>query len=745
MILAFVALVAALAAWQGLAAGAITATNATIEGVSSTSAPPGSVLPASVTADVTSPSTWRATRLDFDAPSAAQSICFDNGNEGPGTHTKSTNVTAPGTPAQYDVAFTPNEADNCNGTTGTPYELVDGLRVTAPAPNPDLPPRCGIDVMLVLDESGSIASSGQTENVRNATRAFLNALSGTGAAVSIVDFSTTAGRPVPYTTVTTASIASVFNPYLVNQYNPSGWTNWEAAFQEVRTANTQGTLADLVVFITDGDPTARNRPGGGQDTGLTEGAAAAMRPAAHQADLVKEQGSHVFALGVGAAVTKPASARRLTAISGFDQYPDAPFSEADYTLVQDFDQLAQALRQIAIELCQASVSVTKLVDEGDGVYRADPGWKFTASVSMSAGGYAWVQPAPPPSTGPRTETTNKDGVATFQWNPDNASATSTVSLSEQLQPGYEFVDASCSTNAPGRTRVRRILRTTPDVAGVVIRPNEYARCVVRNRIERGTIEIEKSANPQGSQRFAFVGSAGIGPFTLVDQASDESTSSRTFTDLPPGTYTVREIVPEDWELTGVTCSDPGVAIAGPLVTITLPPGGSVVCTYRDTRIDPPAPPEPPNPPPPSPPPPGPPPPPPAPPEPPDSTQIRVTKSIASVARVGQRLSFALTVTNRGPVAAQKVILSDVPPAAITLTALRSTGASRPRIVRGNAVWRLGTLAPGARRTVRGSVLLEAGTPGLKRNFAVATAVNANFAQDEVDTRVLAQRRVPVTG
>ena len=45
----------------------------------------------------------------------------------------------------------------------------------------------------------------------------------------------------------------------------------------------------------------------------------AMRPAREQADLVKGQGSHVFALGVGAAVTKPSSASRLTAVSGFDQ------------------------------------------------------------------------------------------------------------------------------------------------------------------------------------------------------------------------------------------------------------------------------------------------------------------------------------------------------------------------------------------------------------------------------------------
>ena len=134
--------------------------------------------------------------------------------------------------------------------------------------------------MLVLDESGSIASSGQTETVKNATRAFLTALAGTGAKVSIVDFSSTAAWPVKYTTVTPDSITNTFEPYLKDGYKPGGYTNWEDAFHEVAYANAQGTLADLVVFITDGDPTARNKPGGGSVTGLTEGDVTAMRPAA---------------------------------------------------------------------------------------------------------------------------------------------------------------------------------------------------------------------------------------------------------------------------------------------------------------------------------------------------------------------------------------------------------------------------------------------------------------------------------
>jgi uncharacterized repeat protein (TIGR01451 family) len=120
------------------------------------------------------------------------------------------------------------------------------------------------------------------------------------------------------------------------------------------------------------------------------------------------------------------------------------------------------------------------------------------------------------------------------------------------------------------------------------------------------------------------------------------------------------------------------------------------------------------------------------------------KTAPRVARVGRRVRFRLTVRNVGPVAARRVVLADVPPAAVALAALRS--GTRARVVRGNAIWSLGRLAPGARRTVRGSVRIKAGTPGLKRNLVLASAVNAQLVTDRADTRVRARRRVPpVTG
>ena len=175
--------------------------------------------------------------------------------------------------------------------------------------------------------------------------------------------------------------------------------------------------------------------------------------------MVKSQGSRVFALGVGEAVTKATSARRLTAISGFNQYPAKPFKNADYTLVQNFDDLGQALLEIVAELCGAGVTVTKYVDKGDGKYVADRGWGFTVRVSVP-GGFSWIRPKD--ATGASaTASTDDNGVARFLWRPTKLTDASTVEVvDERTVPGYTFVKADCGVKAVRRSGRRTIQATS---------------------------------------------------------------------------------------------------------------------------------------------------------------------------------------------------------------------------------------------------------------------------------------------
>ncbi len=107
-----------------------------------------------------------------------------------------------------------------------------------------------------------------------------------------------------------------------------------------------------MVFVTDGDPTARNSFER-TETGLVAGEALALTKAAHRgrrrSRTPQGVGSHVFVVGVGAAVTDDISARRLTAVSGPDEYVDLSdnLRTADFTRVKEFADLEQALQDIA--------------------------------------------------------------------------------------------------------------------------------------------------------------------------------------------------------------------------------------------------------------------------------------------------------------------------------------------------------------------------------------------------------------
>ena len=289
--------------------------------------------------------------------------------------------------------------------------------MTAPAANPDLPARCGVNVMLILDSSGSIGND--AKNVTDAARGFLTALAGTGSQVAIVDFDETATLAVPYNLVTTANINGVFDKYL-DSYNANGVTNWEDAFKRAVEANAKagGPVADLVMFITDGDPNTVNKAGGGTERLTPDGNVTVMRRSVTQADLVKKPAgppnpkdfdSHVFAIGVGAAVSNPQSEARLTAVSGTQKYPAVSFGKADYTIVTNFGDLEKALKEFATQMCKGSVTITKLVDEGNGKPVPDQGWTFSGNVTTTPGSYKWVAPEPPPDTGAVPATTDKDG------------------------------------------------------------------------------------------------------------------------------------------------------------------------------------------------------------------------------------------------------------------------------------------------------------------------------------------------
>ena len=242
--------------------------------------------------------------------------------------------------------------------------LVPALGSRAHAANP----AC-VDVAIVLDESGSVGS--HEAQVRAAASTFLGGLADQGPTGAIVEFGSRAVIAVDHTLITDASMSSTFDPYLATGYDsPSqtgAYTNWDDALAKVGQLNDT-KVVPLVLFVTDGDPTAYNLDAAGEPGGVERGAGAtaeALARAIDEAAAVEGQGSHLLAIGVGGAATAD-SRSRLEAIAGPNVYDGSgaldPFSH-DVVLVPDFAQLQAVLSNVAMAMCaDPAIDLTKSVD-----------------------------------------------------------------------------------------------------------------------------------------------------------------------------------------------------------------------------------------------------------------------------------------------------------------------------------------------------------------------------------------------
>ncbi len=126
-----------------------------------------------------------------------------------------------------------------------------------------------------------------------------------------------------------------------------------------------------------------------------------MNPAANVANQLKAN-SHMFVIGVGAGVTDALSALRIQAVSGTRSFPEYPIETADYTLVTNFDELEDALADLASNLCNVTVTVRKETDEQvRDAWVSKAGWRFSGRrrcshppVSSRTGGSSRTRSTP---------------------------------------------------------------------------------------------------------------------------------------------------------------------------------------------------------------------------------------------------------------------------------------------------------------------------------------------------------------
>jgi len=513
----------------------------------------------------------------------------------------------------------------------------------ATSPNPAWPNKCGIKLGLLVDRSNSISTSEGTQ-LKTAAKGFVDALAGTPSQIAVAQFRKTASQTIGFTSVTNpagvTAVKTTIDGYGFGTDDDDGSTNWDAAFQSQKNLG-----ADVVVILTDGNPTSRNIDGSG-GTGSSDNLGYNLDAGITSANEVKANGARIVAVGIGSDV----DTNNLKAISG-------PTNNGDY-FTSSFETLNAKLIEIAQKLCGGTVTVQKLVKNSDGSYTPTNDWNYISTNAVV-----------------NSKTTAGTGTAEFKF--ENAPKNTVIT--ETLKPGYALESIECKKN--------NVATGTPSGLGVAltINANDIISCTFKNKPTEGTVSVQKlvknddgtyspangwdftasgatditkTTAGNGSALFSYVNTPKASTITetlktgysiesvecrnannqVVSSSSTVSVNVNVATNdalscifkntrdkgtiqvkkvavggngtfnftsnttlgnfgittvggsaqtnvvsIPTGTYNIAEVVPAGWTLTGTSCTGATPSTQGSTVSISITKNVDVVCTFANTR------------------------------------------------------------------------------------------------------------------------------------------------------------------
>ncbi len=219
-----------------------------------------------------------------------------------------------------------------------------------------------------------------------------------------------------------------------------------------------------------------------------------------------------------------------------------------------------------------------------------PGDEVSCTFTNQNFGTIVVEKATNPASDPQDFSFTTDITGTFSLDTDGLDATLPISQTfTNLIPGSYFVQE----NALSDWDLTDLTCDDPTAtinlgnrrADINVAAGETITCTFTNT-KRGTIVVQKATNPASDpQVFTFTTTLTPSTFALdTDPGSVTPTSSRTFTAVVSGTYTVQEDPTSGWNLTGLACDDgSSVDLPSRTATIGLSPGETVTCVFTNTK------------------------------------------------------------------------------------------------------------------------------------------------------------------
>ena len=454
------------------------------------------------------------------------------------------------------------------GSGATPYigsAKIDGNRTITPrfvnaAANPPLPTTCGtgLKVLLVFDNSGS--TSPYKADYIKAGHTFVDTLAGTPTKLMISSFSSTSEPGTETYDLTTPGDAGQVDAnkridYLYGAGFANGLTNWDAAMQDAAKAGV-----DVVVFITDGNPTVR-QGGSGAVENVVYGIASANLAKWPSMDQAKA-GQRIIGVGVGGGI----SVDNLKAISG-------PTVDDDYFLGSE-SGLAKKLAEVAGTLCPGTLDLGKVVVNGiDG-----------QTFNMLIDG----QPVGAP-------------IGNGQSTGAQSVPAGLHTVSETAGPGVDLAeyDSEVSCAEVGGPTNPTLLNGTPGTSTEVkVGSNRDVACTFTNTFNPATLTLVKQVvNDNG-------GTATAADFTLAANAQAGADATRDFTSATADpvarpvfggvAYDLSETGPAGYAAGTWSCEVTNASIAAKSVapldvvgsTVTLKIGEHVTCTIVNDDVAP---------------------------------------------------------------------------------------------------------------------------------------------------------------
>jgi len=255
----------------------------------------------------------------------------------------------------------------------TTVVLIPGVNSAARGDEHVPADNCGVDVVFVLDASGSMGDNGNEgiTAVRAGFKSFVTALGAEAPAsdIGVVEFGTDASTGMPYTNVLDASLTTYIDSYSAYT-SPAYWTNWEAA---LGLAASGFAAADAVIFITDGNPTTYD--GGATADNVAHWNLSTTEAQASANALKSKTIGTVFGIGAGQGFTNP-----LPPADDVIQPIGRLNSVVEDGRVTTFDDLTSALPEIVAEICEPSISIEKSASPTE---LPEPGGDFIFTVKVT--------------------------------------------------------------------------------------------------------------------------------------------------------------------------------------------------------------------------------------------------------------------------------------------------------------------------------------------------------------------------